>query len=193
MSLTFAAALEELNTTLGDPSDITFSTSEKERAMTRAWNDSHVFNEVWDTSVTYSTGTYQYTRPAALTGIADIYISVSGASNPHPEPIDNSLWEDVNGKIQFNSAADRVIPHGYTLYIKGRYKLSTSDSIAGAVMQEYVLALAGVYTLKMLLHKKANLFTKNDVTVSELINIRRDLENDVVELRRRLRTSWESV
>jgi hypothetical protein len=124
-ALDFTTAQTTLNTIIGDSADTTFSSSEKQRALTKAWNDSYVVNEVWDTSLSYSTGVYQYTRPAGLSSIQGIYISV--------------------------------------------------------------------YTLKMLAHKKANLFTKNDVTMSELIGLKRDLQQDVVELRRRLRTAWESA
>lgn len=193
MPLTFANALTELNTVIGDSSDVTFSTSEKQRALTKAWNDAYVVNEVWDTTLTYASGTYQYTKPATVTSIQDIYLAPTGSSQPFPEPIDSDMWELVNGKIQFNGQADRIIPHGYTLYVKGHYKLTTSDSIADANMQEYVLAIAGVETLKLLTHKKANLFTKNDTTVSELIAIKRELQQDVVDLRRKLRRSWESA
>lgn len=193
MSLSYTDAQTTLNTILDDSADTTFSTSQKQRALTRAWNDSYVVNEVWDTSLNYSVGTYQYTLPATLTTITDIYLSPTGSTNPYPEPIESSLWELVNGKIQFNQKADNTIPNGFTLYIKGKYKLTTSDSISDVATQEYVLALAGVYTLKMLTHKKANLFTKNDVSVGELIAIRRDLEQDVIGLRRRLRTNWESI
>lgn len=192
-ALTFATALTELNTIIGDTNDTTFTSSEKTRALTKAWNDSYVINEVFDSSLTYSTGTYQYPLPAALTTVKDIYISPTGSSNPFPDPLDNSLWELVNDKIQFTGLADRVIPHGYTLYIKGNFKLTTTDSITHVNMQEYVLALAGVETLKMLTHKKANLFTKNDVTMSELIGLKRELQNDVVTLRKTLRRSWESA
>ncbi len=193
MPLSFSAAQTTLDTIIGDGASVTFSSSEKQRALTRAWNDSYVVNEVWDTSLTYTTGTYQYTRPASLSAIQDIYIAPTGSSSPFPEPIDSSMWEDVNGKIQFNSMADRIIPSGYVLYVKGHYKLTTTDDIANTNMQEYVLALAGVYTLKMLTHKKANLFTKNDVTMGELITLKRDLQQDVTDLRRQLRTSWNSA
>src|SRR5690349_22013897 len=140
MDLTAAQA--SLNTIIGDGNDTTFTSSEKQRALTKAWNDPYVTNEVWDTSLTYTTGTYQYTRPSALSSIQDIYISPTGSSHPFPDPIDSDLWEEVNGKIQFNWRADGIIPSGYALYIRGRYKLTTSDSVTDANMQEYVLALA---------------------------------------------------
>lgn len=193
MSLAFADALTTLDTILGDSGNVTFTSGEKTRALTKAWRDSHVINEVWDTSLTYTQGTYQYTLPATLSSIRDIYISPTGSSNPFPEPIDNDLWELYNGKIQFNQLADSIIPSTYTLYIKGNYKLLTTDNITDENMQEYVLALAGVETLKLLAYKKANLFTKNDVTMSELIGLKRELQQDVIDLRRRLRKSWESA
>lgn len=193
MSLAFTDALTTLDTILGDSGNVTFTSGEKTRALTKAWRDSHVINEVWDTSLTYTQGTYQYTLPATLSSIRDIYISPTGSSNPFPEPIDNDLWELYNGKIQFNQLADSIIPSTYTLYIKGNYKLLTTDNITDENMQEYVLALAGVETLKLLAYKKANLFTKNDVTMSELIGLKRELQQDVIDLRRRLRKSWESA
>lgn len=193
MAMTFATGLTTLDTILGDSTNVTFTTGEKTRALTKAWNDPYVVNEVFDTSLTFSSGTYQYTIPATISSIQDIYLSPTGSSNPFPDPIDADLWHEVNGKINFTSQAPRVIPHGYTLYIQGHYKLATSDSIANTDMQEYVLALAGVETLKLLTHKKANLFTKNDVTMSELIGLRRELQQDVINLRKSLRRTWESA
>lgn len=191
--MTFAEALTELDTILGDAADVTFTTGEKTRAMTKAWRDSYVVNEVWYTSLAYTAGTYRYALPATLTTIKDIYISPTGSSSPFPDPIDNDLWELYNGYIQFNWKADGIIPTTYTLYLKGNYKLTTSDSISDASVIEYVLALAGVETLKLLAHKKANLFTKNDVSMSELIGLKRELQQDVRDLRMRLRRSWESA
>lgn len=193
MPLTYAAAATELNTILGDSGDVTFTTGEKTRALTKAWNDSFVVNEVFDSSLTYAVGTYLYALPATLTTVKDIYISPTGSSQPFPEPIDNDLWELIDDSINFTWQADGIIPHGYTLYIKGNYKLLTTDDITNVNMQEYVLAVAGVETLKLLAHKKANLFTKNDVSMSELIGLKRELQQDVADLRRKLRRSWESA
>lgn len=189
----FATVLTDLNTTLGDSSDVTFSSSEKTRALTRAWNDPYVVKHVWDTSLTYTQGTYQYSLPSTLTSIQDIYIAPSGATQPMPDPIDADLWEKVGSKIQFHSKTDRLIPSGYILYLKGNYKLTTADSLPNEAMYEYVLSVAGVNTLSLLGHKKANLFLKNDTTMVELIGLRRELQNDVREGRQRLRRAFESA
>lgn len=189
----FDEALDELNLVLGDTGNITFTADEKERALTKAWNDSHVVEPFWDNSLTYDSGDYQYTLPDTQMAVKDIYISAQGDTNPFPEPIDSSLWEVVGTNIQFRPQADNLIPNGYKLYLKGNLKLTTDDTLDTSNLQEYVLSLAGVDTLKLLMHKKANLFLKNDVTVGELIGLRRDLQADVVELRRRLRKEWESA
>jgi hypothetical protein len=189
----FATVLTDLNTVLGDSADVTFTSGEKTRALTRAWNDPYVVSHVWDTSLTYTQGTYQYTQPSTLTSLQDIYIAVTGASLPMPDPIDSDLWEKISGKIQFSSRTDRIIPTGYTLYLKGHYKLLTTDSLPNEAMYEYVLSLAGVNTLTLLGHKKANLFVKNDTTMGEMIGLRRELQNDVREGRQRLRRTFESA
>jgi hypothetical protein len=141
----------------------------------------------------FSQGTYSYELPTTLSTVQDIYVSVSGETAPSPEPIDNDLWELVDGNIHFNQRADSTIPSGGTLFIKGRYKLTVSDEITKERMQEYVLAVAGANTLTLLTHKKANLFIKNDTTMGELIALRRELMNDVKELRTKLLKEYESA
>jgi len=189
----FSTALTNLDTTLGDSGDITFTSGEKTRALTKAWNDPYVWKTGWDTSLSYAQGTYQYTLPAALSTLQDIYISPTGSTQPFPAPIDSNMWEVISGEIQFQQRADYTIPDGYTLYLKGRLKLATTDSISDAQLQEYVLALAGYNTLTMLGHKKANLFVKNDTTMAELIGLRRELLMEVKEMRARLPKQFESA
>lgn len=189
----FNTASTELDIVLGDEADVTFSESEKTRALTRAWNDSYVVIPVWDTSLTYKQGAYQQALPTTLTTLQDIYLAPTGSTQPMPEPISNDLWEMVAGNIQFRQKADWIIPTGYVLYLKGRYKLTTDDTLDTVDLQEYVLSLAGVNTLTLLAHKKANLFIKNDTTMGELIGLRRELITDVKELRTKLAKEFESA
>lgn len=190
----FDTALTELDIILGDSNNVTFSVEEKTRALKKAWNDSYVVTTAWDDdSLAYSQGTYQYELPDTITALMDIYISANGSSQPMPDPISNDLWELVAGNIQFNQRADYTIPDGSTLYLKGRYKLTTDDTLDTVNIQEYVLSLAGMNTLTLLTHKKANLFIKNDTTMSELIQLRRELMADVKEARTRLLKEYESA
>lgn len=186
--------LDQLNITLGDTGDVTFTPEEKARALQKAWNDSYVVDVTWDSSKTFSSTTYQYALPSGMKTVKDIYISPTNDSSSAPSKIDASLYEVVDGNIQFKNNALAVIPEGYTLYIKGGQKLDhTSDTLTSTNMQEYVIALAGYNTLMLLGFKKANLFLKNDTTMGELIALKRDLKDDVRELRAKLHREFEGV
>lgn len=187
------AALTTLNIILGDTGDTTFTSTEKNRALTKAFNDPYVIKDVWDTSLTYTQGTYQYPLPATLSTLQDIYVAPSGSTQPYPSPIDSNMWELVAGNIQFRQRTDYTIPNGYVLYLKGHYQIKSTDTITDPNMQEYVLSLAGYNTLTMLGHKKANLFVKNDTTMGELIGLRRELLAEVKEFRARLPKQYESA
>ena len=192
--MTFDETLDELNTTIGDTGDITFTPEDKVRALTKAWKDGYVVKTVWDSTLTFSVGTYQYTKPVAITTIKDIYISTSNntATDP-PTKIDKSLWEVVDGNIHFREAAYGLIPTGTTLYVKGNYKLTTNDTLPTSELEEYVIALAGYNTLTVLTFKKANLFLKNDTSLSELIALRRELRQEVLEYRASQVREYESM
>lgn len=181
--------LDELNATLDDTEDVTFTPEQKQRALTKAWNDSHVVKTVWDTTLTFDQNTYQYTVPTALTTVKDIYISTSNTTMDFPEPIDSDMWEVIDGNIQFVGA--NIIPQGWTLYCKGNKKITVDDTLDTTNLQEYVIALAGYNCLTALSYKKVNLFLKNDTTLSELIGLRRELGAEVKELRAKLQKDYE--
>lgn len=190
----FSDTLDQLNITLGDSSNVTFAIEEKQRALQKAWNDSHVVDLSWDTSLIFDTQTYRYTVPTTLTTVKDIYISPSNSTSDEPEKIDSRLWEVVDGTIQFKNSANNVIPDGYRLYVKGNKKLDyNTDTITATNLQEYVIALGGYNTLAQLGYKKANLFLKNDTSMGELVTLKRDLKQDVTELKAKLPRSFESV
>ena len=188
----FDNTLEQLNITLGDTDNVTFTPEEKQRALKKAWNDQYVVATLWDNSLSFSRSNFQYTIPTSLTTVKDIYTNISGSTNP--EPIPNDMWEVVDGKIQFNTDARYTIPEGQVLSIKGNYKIDPNfDTLDNVNLQEYVSALAGYNTLTLLTFKKANLFLKNDTTMSELIALRRELSNEVREFRLRLQKEYESA
>lgn len=190
----FDTTLSELNITLGDSDNVTFTPEEKIRALQKAWNDSYVVKVVWDSTLTFDSSVYQYAIPTGVDTIKGVYISASNSSSDNPEPIDASLWSVIDGNIHFTPTAGRTIPTGYTLYIKGGKKLDpATDTLDTVGLQEYVIALAGYNTLGMLGFKKANLFLKNDTTVGELITLKRDLKDDVREARAKLLREYEAV
>lgn len=188
----FADTLEQLNILIGDTDDFTFTTEEKTRALTKAWNDPYVVSTVWDNSLTYSTTSYQYARPATMTTVKGIYISASNSTSSFPEPVSDDLWSVVGSNIQFAPGAGGGIPNGYTIYIKGAYKLDPDvDTLDTVALQEYVLANAAFETLSMLTLKKANRFLKNDTTMGEAIALKREFRQDMLQARGRLQREFE--
>lgn len=192
--MTFNETKEELDITLGDSEDVTFTPEEKTRALTKAWNDPYVVKTVWDSSLAFDSTIYQYAIPTSMTTVKGVYISASNSSSDNPEPIDASLWSVIDGYIHFTPTAARTIPTGYTLYIKGGKKLDpTTDTLDTVGLQEYVIALGGYNTLSLLGYKKANLFLKNDTSMGELITLKRDIKDDVREARAKLLREFEAI
>jgi hypothetical protein len=189
----FADTLAELNITLGDSDDVTFTPEEKTRALQKAWKDPYVVKRVVDSTQTFTLGVNRQALPATLTTITGISLSPSNnLSADFPSYIDSDLYDVVDGYIVWKNLANSIIPTGYTLYLVGNYKYDyTSDTITNTNMQEYIIALAGVNTLTALGYKKANLFLKNDLTMSELIALRRELAQEVIRLRGGLTRSFE--
>lgn len=187
MDLTTAKST--LGIRLGDSDNFTFTPEEKEQALTEAFDDEYVVASVWDSSLTYTAGTYQYAKPAAVDVVKDIYIKPDNNLN-EPEKISSELWEVVGSNIHFKPGSE-VIPDGWTLYLKGSSKYTTADTIAETNVQEYVLNLAQLHCLNMLGIKKALKFLKNDTSMSEIIAIKRELERKVSEYRRRLPREYE--
>lgn len=185
------ALLEELNIRLGDTDNFTFTPEEKTKALNEAINDDFVLSPVWDDTLVYSTGTYQYPLPPTITVVQDIYVKPDN-SQDDPIKIGGDAWEVIKGALQFKSVLQPV-PTGYTLYLKGNYKYTTSDTITETNVQEYVLNLAQFNCLKMLGIKKALRFLKNDTSMSEVIAIKRELEQAVRDYRKRMPTSWEAA
>ena len=179
----------ELNIRIGDTDNFAFTTDEKAAIVKEAMKDAYVVKTVWDTTLTFDTDTYQYTRPSALTTVKDIYIRP--ASTDEPEKIDAKLWEVVGSNIQFKNYARNVIPDGNTLFLKGNYKFTIADTISEINVQEYVLNLAHSKLLKTLATKRAFRFLKNDTTMSEIIAFKRELEAEVEAYRRRLPREYE--
>jgi hypothetical protein len=159
-------------------------------AVDEAWNDAWVATPVWDTSIVFSMSVYQYTLPATVTVVDAIYLQ--RASGIFPEEISSSLWEVVNGVIIFQKSASFTIPDGYTLQIRGKYKLAQTDSIplTNYAMQNYVINYAAWVILKQLTFKKLVAFLNNDTSVSELLTFRNTIEKDVQRYRAQLQQSY---
>lgn len=191
----FDDTLDELNILLGDTGNVTFTPEEKIRALRKAWNDAYVVQPVRNATLTFTLGTYNQTLPSGLTTVTGIGLSpANNLTSDFPYPVSTDLYEVIDGVIYWKNGANGIIPTGYTLYLTGNYKLNyATDTITNKNLQEYVIALAGVNTLTALGYKKANLFLKNDLTMSELIGLRRELKQEVLELRGKLARAFEAA
>lgn len=185
-----AQAQAELVTLLSD----TLSQVSADRltnAITQAWRDPWIANIIFDnTSLIFDSTIYQYNIPTTLTTIDAIYLKRDSSTNP--EEIGSELWEIINGQIIFNKKAGLKIPTGYALQLRGRYKLTASDSIpiSNQSMQNYIVALAGWIVLRGIGMTKILSFLHNDTSISELIAFRRELQADVNAYRAQLVTAY---
>jgi len=171
-----------------------FSDDEVTQFLTDAWNDKYAVNPlVWDSSLTFDAKdtTFRYTIPATLTTVSGIYITRTDTD--FPEEIDTKLWEVMGNTIQFTDRALQVIPDGFTLYLRGRYKVTTSDTITDIGLEQYIVALAGYNALRYLLMKRLVQFLKNDTSVAEIVAARRELYADMVRWRQQLQAEFIGV
>lgn len=191
----YTETLEQINITLGDSDNVTFTPEEKARAAQKAWNDSFAVKRTKDNTLTFTSGTYEYALPTALTTVTAVQLSKSNDTTADaPETLDRNLWEVVDGYIRFRNNIYSIVPDGYTLYLIGNKKLNyATDTVTDTDMQEYLIALGSYNTLTLLTYKKANLFLKNDTSMAELISLKRDLKDEVRELRAKLQRSFEVI
>ena len=182
--MNFAAFLTALNLILGDTNNFALSTDQKTQNLTTAFQDQYAILPVWDNSLTFSINAYQYAIPSDITSISDVYLERDVSQ--FPEYIGRDLWEVIGSNLQFNNMAHWTIPDTYPLWLKGYYKVKTTDTINDVALQNYILALAGWISLRNLTYTKINSFLRNDTTVQELIATRKEMYSDLLEYRRQI-------
>lgn len=183
--MVFTDFQNELNLLLGDTSNFALSSDQKSQNLTQAFNDQWAVTPVWDNSLTFSINSYQYPLPADITTVSDVYLERDVSQ--FPEFIGRDLWEVIAGNLQFNNMAHWTIPDTYPLWLKGYYKVKTTDTINDVGLQNYILALAGWLCLRNMTYIKINSFLRNDTTIAELLNTRKEMFADVMEWRRQIK------
>ena len=187
----YAAFTTALNTTLGDSGDVTFTSGEKTRALDKAFNDDYVNETNWDASIPFVASTYRYALPASIDVVQDVYYRPS--TSDFPSPISSDCWEIIDSQLSLTPLAKRYFVAGDTIFLRGKNKITKSDTVTSVGLQEYIIALAGYNTLTLLAYKKVNLFLKNDTTIGELVTLRRELREEVREYRNRRMREWENA
>jgi hypothetical protein len=189
--LTFADALVQLKLMTSQTTNFTFNDDELTQALTEAWQNTYVNNSLLDSTTSFTAGTFSYPVPTALTTVTDIFYKPT--STEPMTRISADLYTVINGTIQFLDNVTRWLDDTYTLYIKGRYKLTVSDSLQRDNQINYVLSLAAFTLLKRLKYKSAFQFLKNDTTMAEIINAARDAQADVLTYKQALLREYESA
>lgn len=189
--LDFPTALQQLAILTSQTANFTFNDDELTQALTTAWQDTNVINPVWDETLTYAIGVFQYPIPDSLDTVKEIYIE--RASDQYPEKISNHLYEIVAGNIQFHNSVQRFLDNTYVLFLKGGYKLTVDDDLQTDAQINYVLNLAALVLLKQLALKSAFVFLRNDISMSDLIRAKSDLQADVLRYKQALAREFESA
>lgn len=187
----FQDTIDAMNIQIGDTANITFTPEEKVRAMTKAWNDPYVVDNVWNTAGTFDSSNYQTALPAGVTTVRGI--GVRSSASEFPDPIDSDYYDVVGSNIQWSANARYGLTNGTALYILGTSKLTIDDTLDTVDLQEYVIALGSVNTLTTLGYAKANLFLKNDLSMAELITLKRELQKDVEQMRTRFAKVFQDI
>lgn len=189
--LEFADALTQLKLLTSQTTNFTFSNDELTQALTEAWQNTFVCRSLLDSTTSFVTGTYIYPIPAALTVVTDIFYQP--CSTDPMQPLSRDLWRIINGQIYFMDTVQRWLDSTYTLYVKGRYKLATTDSLPTDNLINYVLALAAYMLLKRLSYKMTFQFLRNDTSMGDIINARRDMQADVLTYKQALLREFEGL
>jgi len=146
---------------------------------------------VWDSSTSYAPGTWQYALPATVSVVKGLYFMRS--TSDYPEPRSSDLYELVNGNIQFNNNMNHWLGDSYTIYIKGSYKLLTTDSLPTTNHINYVLNLAAEILVSRLLLKKTFVFLTNDTTVGEISASLQAFQGQVLRYKQALLRDFEAI
>jgi hypothetical protein len=188
--LSFTQALTQLTLFTSQTSNFTFSTDEITQALQSAWNDTYVCNVVWDSSLSFVSGTWQYPIPATLTTVRGLYFIRTASDSP--EPVGSDLYEVVAGNLQFNRQVDRWLSATYTLYIKGLYKLTISDNLTSDNLVNYVINLAAEILLNNLVLKRTFVFLRNDTTLADIVRALQVVQGNVLRYKQAILREFEA-
>lgn len=189
--LTFDDALVQLKLLTSQTGNFTFTNDELTQALQTAWNDNFNAVIVWDDSLTFATTSWQYGLPLGVTVILDLYYRSSVTDNP--ERIDGSLYEIVDGQIQFAPASTRWLMSGMTIFVKGRNQLTVDDELPTSQLVNYVLYTAATILLEQLVLKQAFVFLRNDISMSDIVRALSTVQSAALRYKQALLREFESA
>ena len=189
--LAFDDALTELKTLTSQTTNFTFTDDEMTQALQEAWNNSYVCKKVVDTSTSFQAGTYTYSIPTGMDVVVGIWYQPS--STDPIQQLDRRLYMIQDGNIYFIDDVARWLNDTLTLTIIGRKKLTTTDTLDADNLVNYVISLAAYLLLKRLSYKMTFQFLRNDTSMGDIINARRDMQADVLTYKQALQREFEAI
>lgn len=171
------AVKEKVNIRIGDSSNFAFTDEQKTEAVEEAFRDPYVVDRVYIDTETFSTSSYRQALPATITTVDNIMYATS--TSEFPDDLPGDIWSVRDGYIVWRPNAKYYMRDGATIYLDGWLKLTTTDTINDSLVQEYAINLAIYNTLKGISSQKTYSFTKNDISVGELIAMRNQAEREV--------------
>ena len=169
--------------------NFTFTDDEITQAIQTAWNDPYVVNVVWDSSLSYTDGTWSYTVPSTMNVVRELYFLRD--SNANPSPISADTYEVVSNNIQFRNSIRRWLTTGNTLYIKGLYKITGDDELETTNQINYVINLAAEILLTNLILKRAFVFLKNDTNMADITRALQVVQGNVLRYKQAILREFE--
>lgn len=189
--LSFTNALTQLKTLTSQTGNFTFTDDELTQALEESWNDPFVIDRVYNATLSYSSGTFTYAIPTGVTTVRDIYFQRTSTDNP--ELLGRETYEVIDGNIIFNITGERWLGDNYQLFVRGTYKLTTSDSLDTTNLVTYVLNLAAEKLLSRLLLKKTFVFLTNDTSVAEISAALNIFQNNVLRAKQGIAREFEAA
>lgn len=184
-------ATTQLKLLTSQEGNFTFSDDELTQALTTAWNDNFVSVVVWDDTTSFTLGTWQYPIPSGVDVVSDLYYTRTTTDSP--ERLDTSLYEIVNGNIQFTPKASRWLMSTMTIYIKGRTELTTDDDLPTTQLINYVLYTAATILLEQLMLKQAFVFLRNDISMNDIVRALGTIQSAALRYKQALLREYENA
>lgn len=189
--LSYSDAKTQLQLLTSQTTNFTFTDDEITQALNSAWNDPFVARVVWDSSTTFTPGTWQYPLPDTVNTVRGLYFKRT--TSDYPEPISPDLYEVVAGNIQVLRGFEKWIYDNYTIYIKGLYKLTTDDDLDSDNLVNYVISNAAYLLLRTLAYKRTFVFLRTDTTMRDITDARNMMFADMIRWKQSLQREFESA
>jgi hypothetical protein len=190
--LAFTDALTQLKLLTSQGNNFAFTDDELTQALTEAWNDTNVGRKVTDSSVSFVMGTFTYSKPATLDTISAIWVQY--ATGEPKRKLDRHLYTfPTDGTFEFIDDSRRWLQDNLTLYLVGRHKLTTDDSLDTTALVNYVLNWAAFLLLNRLALKYAFSFLKNDTSMSDILNARNAFQSNALMYKQALQREFEGI